>query len=97
MTSTYRIRQFPAGVYSFCSSACVVSGGGNHILFYDSGCAFTVIDFYHRNVLFGFYLVCVSTGCKEYLFQLYIYSAILRGDVLLCRLGCGWCQMGHSA
>lgn len=75
----------------------MVSRKGDLVLSYDSGGIVVASAFYSRNVVCGIHLVCVPEGCKEYLFQFYLHSAILRGDVLLGRMGVGWSQMGDKA
>ena len=75
----------------------MVSRKGDLVLSYDSGGIVVASAFYSRNVICSLHLVRVPEGCKEYLFQFYLHPAILRGDVLLCRMGVGWSQMGDPA
>lgn len=75
----------------------MVSGESDMVLSYDSGGIVAVSDFYSRNVVCSLHLVCVPEGCDEYLFELYLHPAILRGDVLLGRMGGRWSQMGDKA
>ena len=75
----------------------MVSRKGDLVLSYDSGGIVVASVFYSRNVICGIHLVRVPERCKEYLFQFHLHPAILRGDVLLGRMGVGWSQMGDKA
>ena len=75
----------------------MVSRKGDLVLSYDSGGIVVASVFYSRNVICGIHLVRVPEGCDEYLFELYLYPAILRGDVLLGGVGGRWGQMGNPA
>ena len=69
----------------------MVSGESDMVLSHDSGGIVATSDFYSRNVVCSLHLVCVPEGCDEYLFELYLHPAILRGDVLLGRMdGVKW-------
>jgi len=84
-------------MYSVCGGGGMVSGESDMVLSHDSGGIVATSDFYSRNVVCSLHLVCVPEGCDEYLFELYLHPAILRGDVLLGRMGGRWGQMGDSA
>ena len=62
------ICEFPAGVYTVCTGAGMLSGKCDGVLSDDSSGTDFVIDFHNWRFISGVDLVRVSAGCQKYIF-----------------------------